>query len=71
MKGRSINKNMLFEKEMIKNIIKRGKSTNVVIKVDMAKVYDRVDWNFLKKIGFNNMVVDKVWRFFLIIGTIY
>lgn len=56
---------MLLAQVMIVNIRKRGQFTNMVIKIDMAKVNDRVDWNFLikvwEKMGFNNMVIDTVW----------
>lgn len=39
-------------------------ATNVIIKIDMEKSYDRVDWKFLIKvfeeIGFNEGVTNKV-----------
>ncbi|KAH0758046.1 hypothetical protein KY290_021539 [Solanum tuberosum] len=52
--------------ELISYISKRGKPSNVVIKLDMAKAYDRVSCFFLMKIlrkmGFSNKVVDLIWR---------
>lgn len=44
VKGRSIIENVLLAQELVTNITKRGKPTNVVIKLDMAKAYDRVSW---------------------------
>uniref|UniRef100_A0A0V0GVG6 Putative ovule protein n=1 Tax=Solanum chacoense TaxID=4108 RepID=A0A0V0GVG6_SOLCH len=45
VKGRNIT-----EKEIISYTRKRGKPANVVIKLVMAKVYDKVDWRFLMKV---------------------
>ena len=42
MKGRNIVENVLMAQEVISEIRERGKPTNVVIKLDMAKAYDRV-----------------------------
>uniref|UniRef100_A0A0V0IRF8 Putative ovule protein n=1 Tax=Solanum chacoense TaxID=4108 RepID=A0A0V0IRF8_SOLCH len=66
VKGRSIIENVLLTQELISYINKRGKPSNVVIKLDMAKAYDRVSCFFLMKIlrkmGFSNKVVDLIWR---------
>lgn len=42
MKDRSITKNILLAQEIIRNINKRNKHTNVVVKLNMTKAYDRV-----------------------------
>uniref|UniRef100_A0A0V0H3R1 Putative ovule protein n=1 Tax=Solanum chacoense TaxID=4108 RepID=A0A0V0H3R1_SOLCH len=51
----------------------RNKEANVVVKLDMAKAYDRVDWIFLTKVlrkfGFSEMIIDMIWR--LISGNWY
>lgn len=47
VKGRSIVKNILLTQEIITDIRKRDKPSNVFIKLDMAKAYDRVSWLFL------------------------
>ncbi|XP_059291461.1 uncharacterized protein LOC132044942 [Lycium ferocissimum] len=56
VKGRSIIENVLLTQEIVTDIKKRGKPANVIIKLDMAKAYDRVSWLFfiiiLKKMGF-------------------
>nr|XP_009610783.1 uncharacterized protein LOC104104414 [Nicotiana tomentosiformis] len=41
VKGRSIFENILLTQEIVTNIRLRGKPDNVVIKLDMAKAYDR------------------------------
>lgn len=66
MKGRCIVENILLTQEIVTDIRKRGRPTNVVIKLDMTKAYDRVSWLYLtrvmRKIGFNDVIVDMVWR---------
>ncbi|XP_060211965.1 uncharacterized protein LOC132639541 [Lycium barbarum] len=47
VKGRSIFENILLTQEIVSDIIIRGKPANVVIKLDMAKVYDGVSWKYL------------------------
>lgn len=48
MKERNITKNVLAQ-EIITDIGKRDKSTNVVIKLDLAKAYDKSGLEFLDK----------------------
>lgn len=64
MKARRIFENILLAQEIITDIKKRGKPAYVVIKLDMAKATDRVDWCFLikvlEKIVFDKGVVDKI-----------
>ncbi|XP_019241016.1 PREDICTED: uncharacterized protein LOC109221004 [Nicotiana attenuata] len=50
VKGRSIVENVLLTQEIITDIRMRTKAgPNVVIKLDMAKAYDRLSWIFLTK----------------------
>lgn len=46
VKGRAITKNILLAQELINDIGKPRKEANVVIKLDMAKAYDRVSLPF-------------------------
>lgn len=66
VKGRSIIENVLLTQEPIFYKGKKGNPSNVVLKLDMAKAYDRVSWFFLMKVSrkiiFSNKVVDVIWR---------
>ncbi|XP_059310186.1 uncharacterized protein LOC132061371 [Lycium ferocissimum] len=48
--GRSIVENILLTQEIVSNIRLRTKTANVVLKLDMAKAYDRVAGLFLTKV---------------------
>lgn len=67
VRGKSIIENMLLAQEIIRDLNRRRKATNVVVKLDMMKVYDRVLWIFLTKVlrkfGFSEVLIDMVWRF--------
>ncbi|XP_059287623.1 uncharacterized protein LOC132040947 [Lycium ferocissimum] len=66
VKGRCIIENVLLTHEVVADIRLRGKPANVVLKLDMAKAYDRVSWSYLirvlRKMGFAEVFIDKVWR---------
>lgn len=49
IKGRSITKNVLLAQEIIRDINMRNQNINLVVKMDMAKAYDRVFLNLLNK----------------------
>lgn len=55
---------MLLAQEIIKDISLRNKHANVIVKLDMAKAYDRVSWIFLTKVlrrfGFSEIFIDMV-----------
>lgn len=67
VKGRSIVENVLLTQEIITDIRLRTKAgPNVVIKLDMAKAYDRVSWLFLtkvfRKMGFGERFIGLVYE---------
>ncbi|XP_059285930.1 uncharacterized protein LOC132039470 [Lycium ferocissimum] len=49
MKGRSIIENVLLTQDIVTDIRKRGKPDNVILKLDMAKAYDRVSWKEISR----------------------
>ncbi|KAF3676769.1 hypothetical protein FXO37_05170 [Capsicum annuum] len=66
IKGRSIAKNVLLTQEIIRDINRRDKFHNIVVKLDMAKAYDRVTWVYMTKVmrrfGFTERIIDMIWR---------
>lgn len=53
-----------MEQEIIRDINKRNKHVNVVVKLDMDKAYDIVSWIFLTKVlrqfSFSEVMIDMV-----------
>ncbi|XP_059315722.1 uncharacterized protein LOC132066425 [Lycium ferocissimum] len=66
IKGRSISENIILTQEMVHNINQSLQHGNIILKLDMAKAYDRVNWDFLclimKRMGFSNLWIDRIWR---------
>ncbi|XP_060202575.1 uncharacterized protein LOC132630997 [Lycium barbarum] len=66
VKGRCIIENVLLTQEVVTDSRLRGKPANVILKLDMAKAYDRVSWSYLirvlRKMGFAEIFIDMVWR---------
>ncbi|KAK6776029.1 hypothetical protein RDI58_027030 [Solanum bulbocastanum] len=58
--------NLLLVQEIVHDIIIRGKPPNVVIKLDMAKAYEKVSWlfltNVLRKMGCREILIDMVYK---------
>uniref|UniRef100_M1E013 RNA-directed DNA polymerase (Reverse transcriptase); Ribonuclease H n=1 Tax=Solanum tuberosum TaxID=4113 RepID=M1E013_SOLTU len=65
-KGRSIAENIMLAQEIIHQIKKPNIGSNVIIKLHMAKAYDRVFWSYiclvLRRMGFEEAFIDMVWR---------
>lgn len=66
IKGRSITENIMPTQDMVHNITKPSPYGNVVLKLDMAKAYDRVSWEYLcqvlRQMGFSEDWIESVWR---------
>lgn len=50
VQGKSIAENVLVVRKIVAEIRKRGKPPNMVMKLDMMKAYDRVQWLYLTKV---------------------
>ncbi|KAL0358065.1 UNVERIFIED_CONTAM: hypothetical protein Scaly_1492200 [Sesamum calycinum] len=48
--GRLLSDNVLLAQELVHSLESRGPEVNVVFKLDMAKAYDRVSWEFLYEV---------------------
>ncbi|XP_019224148.1 PREDICTED: uncharacterized protein LOC109205848 [Nicotiana attenuata] len=66
VKGRNISENIILAQKIEHGIKKPTVWSNVVIKLDMAKAYDRVSWSFtcimLRRMGFSEMTIDMIRR---------
>ncbi|KAK1563420.1 hypothetical protein Q3G72_027295 [Acer saccharum] len=47
VRGRSIFENVTFTQEMTKMLYRKVRGGNVILKIDMSKAYDRVEWKFV------------------------
>lgn len=47
VKGRNILENITLTQEMVKLLQRKTRGGDVMVKIDMSKAYDRVDWRFL------------------------
>ena len=63
---RHIEDNILLGQELLSDINKHLKELNVVLKLDIEKAYDKLDWSFLMLIlwafGFRWWFIDLVYR---------
>lgn len=57
---------MLVTQDITRDINNRNNHHSVVVKLNMAKVYDKVSWIYLTKVmrrfGFWGRMIDMVWR---------
>lgn len=66
--GRSIFENITLAQEMVYSLNKKMVGGNIMVKIDMTKAYDKVNWDFLMKVlmafGFSNQFCRLVEEFF-------
>lgn len=66
VRGCDIADNILLVQELVTYMGYPKSGENIAIKLDMVKVYDRVDWNFLNRVlrafGFSELWIDILWR---------
>lgn len=64
--GRHISTHITLAQEQIKDLSRNVYGANVVLKLDMAKAYDRLEWRFLPKakevLGFSVQSRDLIYR---------
>ncbi|EOY02236.1 Uncharacterized protein TCM_011923 [Theobroma cacao] len=62
--GRLISDNILLAQELVGKLDAKARGGNVVLKLDMAKAYDRLNWDFLylmmKQFGFNDRWISMI-----------
>lgn len=66
VRGRLISDNILLAQEMVHEIGTQGCHPNLILKLDMAKAYDRIQWRFLFRVlelrGFPPPLLDMIRR---------
>lgn len=66
MKGRQIHESIALAQELVADIDRKTEGGNIILKFDMSKAYDRLEWRFLlrslRAMGFANIVQDLVFR---------
>ncbi|XP_058099881.1 uncharacterized protein LOC131244264 [Magnolia sinica] len=50
VKGRAITENIVMALEAMQNLDRKTRGVNIILKLDLEKAYDRIDWNFLKQV---------------------
>lgn len=64
VKEKNITEKELLAQEIIRDINKRNKFHNVIVKLDMAKAYDRVYFKYLveviRRFGFSERIIDMI-----------
>lgn len=66
LKGRLISDNILLTQELIHSLDVKTRCSNLALKIDMTKAYDRLNWGFLCKVmaalGFSQAWINMVMR---------
>ena len=66
MKGSLISDNIILTEELMTFLNKKTRGSNVIIKIDMEKAFDRISWPYLMAIqqafGFGERWIDWTWK---------
>lgn len=66
VQGRSIAQHVVLAQELIRDLDRKVKEANIVLKLDISKAYDRLEWRFLLRameaFGFSAASRDLVYR---------
>lgn len=66
VKGRSIHESIALAQEMAADLDRRSEGGNIILKYDISKAYDRLEWRFLLRamgiMGFSTGFQDLVYR---------
>ncbi|KAL9672304.1 hypothetical protein QQ045_028554 [Rhodiola kirilowii] len=66
IKGRRIHENIALAHDIIHDLNHKTHGGNILIKLDMAKAYDKVSWSFLlrmfRSLGFAETWCDRIFR---------
>ncbi|XP_058068213.1 uncharacterized protein LOC131217319 [Magnolia sinica] len=63
IQGRSISENIALAQELFKELNKKSRGGNIVLKLDMEKAYDREEWSFLKQIPVSRVrTIERILR---------
>ena len=64
--GRGITDNILLAQELVQELDRKLWYSNIMLKLNMEKAYDRVEWPFLlfmlRNFGFREQVIDVIFR---------
>src|SRR3954467_9960263 len=66
VKGRMINDNILLANKLIQSLRKEIRGSNIIMKLDVSKEYDSLNWialiKVLRKFGFDECWINMIWR---------
>lgn len=66
LQRRSIADNILLTQELTHDIDRKCRGSNLILKLDLLKAYDRLNWDFVEKVllafGFSPVWIDLIMR---------
>ena len=66
VKNRAIADNILLTQELVQSLDVTTRGSNLILKLDMMKAYDRLEWGFLSQVlesfGFSSVWINLVLK---------